>query len=335
MQNLTQKSVDNHPIKAPSTRIKAGGGKTDIRQEITDEIIEMLESGDVDFNLGFDFTDGLPVNASTGVNYTGVNIFKLSMEKKKMGYLRNKWLTFKQAQEMGGFVRKGECGVRAVKYGRYEDKKQGSGQKLLGNNFGSSTDLLVIGDDDAKSNSRTFINSFVLFNVAQIDGIEWNFAENKVIEVDVIDSLIRSLNIRLECNEKAPFFSVAHDYISMPPRAFFETTEFYYASLLHEVAHWTGHKSRLDRNFDKRFETNAYAFEELVAELGAAMLGGLFGIYKPIAKNHAGYIAHWIEILKGDKGAFITAASKAWEATDFIQSELLKIIDTNSVLFLD
>ena len=325
MQNLNQTPCNN-PTTQSTLKLesKQNGKKADIRQEITDEIIELLESGDVDFNLGFDFTDGLPMNAATGLNYSGVNIFKLSMEKRKRGFLRNKWLTFKQAQDLGGYVRKGETGIRAVKYGRYDAKVKNSLEYRS-----NGTELMVIGEAKNDTNNRVFINSFVLFNVAQIDGIEWNFAEHKILNIDVIDSLIRSLDIRLECNEQAPFFADEGDFISMPPRGFFESTEFYYAALLHEVTHWTGHKSRLCRDFKSRFDMNAYAFEELVAELGAAMLGGLFGIYKPIAKNHAGYIAHWIQILKGDKGAFITAASKAWEATDFIKCELDKIVDSN------
>lgn len=332
MKNQNQNPTNNQSNKHPQALIKAGGGKSnkiDIREEITNDIIELLESGDVDFNLGFDFRDGLPMNAATGQFYSGVNIFKLSMEKRKSGYLRNKWLTFKQAQELGGHVRKGETGVRAIKYGSYDVKVRNTTKNALEYSTGSN-ELAVVGESNSGSDKRVFVNSFVLFNIQQIDGIEWDFAEHEILNIDVIDSLIRSLNIRIESRQEAPFFSPDYDFISMPHKGSFESTEFYYAALLHEVTHWTGHKSRLNRDFEKRFETDAYAFEELVAELGAAMLGGMFGIYKPISKNHAGYIAHWIKILKGDKGAFITAASKAWEATNFIKSELDKIVDSNN-----
>jgi antirestriction protein ArdC len=114
------------------------------------------------------------------------------------------------------------------------------------------------------------------------------------------------------------FYSPARDFISMPPMAAFNSANGYHATLLHESVHATGHKSRLDRDFSKRFGSESYAFEELVAELGSAMLCAHLGIDGQMQENHVAYIANWLTVLKNDKKAILTASAKAQQALDFL-----------------
>ncbi len=320
MQNLTQKPVDNHSIKAPSARIKAGGGKTkkfDVRDYVTNKIIELIETDGLNFSRRFSVARGLPVNASTGQGYTGVNVFLLSLECFSNGYAQNKWMTFNQAKSMGGNVKKGETGVKAIYYNTYEKK----GELVEMDKVATGEKSVEMSD----SQILPIINSFTLFNVAQIEGIEFDFGitENNIKPLHEIDSFVSALGARVVTEEVNPCYHPDLDYISMLPCGRFESSEAYYSVLLHELTHWTGHKDRLNRDnsFNKRFGSNAYAFEELVAELGASMLGSMYGIFEPMRDSHAHYIKNWLDVMKGDKGAIITAASKAWEAVTFLMNK--------------
>lgn len=321
MQKHNQNPINNPKNhKAPSARIKADTEKSkkfDVREYVTNEIIQLIESDGLNFSQRFSVARGLPLNISTGQGYSGINVFLLSLACYNFNYAHNKWLTFKQAQAMGGNVKKGEHGIRAIYYNTYQ--KDGETVEMTEIATGDKVQM------HKESEKIPFINSFVLFNVAQIEGIEFDFglSDNVIKPLTEIDLMVAGSGARVVTEEVNPCYHPDLDYISMLPSGRFESPEAYYSVLLHELTHWTGHESRLSRDkaFNKRFGVEAYAFEELVAELGASMLGSMFGIFEPMRENHAHYIQSWLKVMKGDKGAIITAASKAWEAVSLLMNK--------------
>jgi len=279
----------------------------DINQIITDKIINLLERGTVKTGARWagSNTTGLPVNAKTGERYHGINVLVLWAEMADKSYASSRWLTYKQAADMGANVRKGEKSVMCVYY------------KTIGKR------------DEAKAadEQETYFMAkpFWLFNVAQIDSLR--------ADLTAIDSATaaKSFNPHQEAeqlllNSKASihygfdsaYYSPSADKICLPARERFTTESNFYATALHELTHWTGSESRLNRSFGKRFGDDAYAFEELVAELGAAFTVGQLGMIDATIEAHADYIQSWIKVLKNDKKAIFTAASQAAKASDFI-----------------
>lgn len=294
--------------------------RNDIQQEVTDRIIAALEKGGMGAwqkpwaTLG-QADQALPYNFSTGKAYRGVNTWSLLFEALDKGYSSNGWLTFKQAQALGGNVRKGERGTMAVKYLIRE-----VGQNAAENDEDAS--------DDSNVRRIPSLRSFTLFNLDQIDGIERPVAVERPVMSDMekitaIERLVglqaaSGLTYRRVGNRAC--YSPASDSIAMPAGEF-ETGEHYAATLAHELVHATGHKRRLDRfatNNAKFPDKNAsYAFEELVAELGAAMICAEHSIVGDHLQ-HESYIDSWLSELKRDKTLIFKAAKLAAEAHDFL-----------------
>jgi antirestriction protein ArdC len=221
----------------------------------------------------------------------------------KNGYSNDRWLTYKQAAEMGGQVRKGEKSVECVFFGTVEreSKKKEEGKE--------TTETVRV------------IRPFWLFNLDQIDGVEAPQADAKLDEFQQIDAaetvLKRSGAIIREEGDKA-FYRPSTDQIHMPERTRFSSEIEFYSVALHELTHWTGAEHRLARDFSGRFGTEAYAFEELIAELGSAFLNADLGFFAATIPNHAGYIEAWLRVLKNDKRAIFTAANQASKAHRYI-----------------
>ncbi len=283
----------------------------DIRQTITDKIIAMLEKGGNEARRRWTKAahNGFPRNGATGKSYQGVNVLILWDEAIERGYASNVWLTYKQAESMGAQVRKGE---KAVMCAYFEMVARKGGE--------ASQDE---GDGGEKPGFYPMCKPFWLFNVAQIDGLPEALTqtEEKAPEFNPIEEaekVLAASGAQINHGYDGAFYAPSKDQICMPARERFTTPENYYATALHELTHWTGHASRLNRQFGKRFGDDAYAFEELVAELGAAFVVGHIGFVDATIENHAAYVENWLKVLKNDKTAIFTASKQASMAYEFI-----------------
>ncbi len=267
----------------------------DIYQEITDQIIAALEQGAAPWVKPWS-TAGMPRNAVSGREYSGINTILLAMSP----YGSPLWVTYKQAEAVGGHVRKGEHGTTVV--------------------FFKSLKLSDVNNTESKEKSIPLLRSFTVFNVQQIDELPEkfilsskpqidNFADNEHAEMYLGKAVI-------EHGKDRACFIPSADVIHMPNKIDFKSVSDYYATGLHELTHWTGHRSRLARDFNGRFGDAAYAFEELVAELGAAFLCAHCSIDGQL--QHASYIQSWLKVLKTDKRAIFTAAASARRASEFV-----------------
>lgn len=284
--------------------------KKDIAADVTARIVAQLESGvapwvkpwKIGSTGGSGIPSGLdfPTNALTGKRYRGANILLLWVTTVDRGYSDARWVTFKQAKTLGGCVRKGEKGT-AVVFWRFLEREETN----------PTTGKL-------ETRKVPMLRVYTVFNVQQCDGLS---VEAPVVSApdagapSAVDALVERHNIALRHGGGSACYTPTLDVISMPKPEQFTDRANYDATLLHECVHWTGHASRLDRQLGKRFGDEAYAVEELVAELGAAFACAQFGIAGQL--QHAEYLGHWIKVLKSDKNAIFTAASQAEKALDF------------------
>lgn len=282
--------------------------KRDIYQEITDRIIEHLESGQLPpwtqpiKNAG---GDPFPKNLATGKPYRGINIWWLSLIGASAGFESRHWLTFKQAKAMGGMVRKGEHGSPVTFWKTYEKEDKETGKKSV----------------------LPVLKHYTVFNLDQIDGVD----ATDVVQVDPADfELIAEAEKILKGWAGCPvvehrgvgasYFPKSDKIIIAAPERF-EPREGYYACLFHEAIHATGHKSRLDRLGEETpspFGSREYSKEELVAEMGSAFLCAVAGISPMTIEQSAAYIKGWIVKLRSDKRLVVQAAGKAQKAADLV-----------------
>jgi antirestriction protein ArdC len=285
---------------------KASDERRDIHAEITAKIIADLEAGTVPWlkpwETGARFS-GMPRNAVSKRRYSGINVVLLWMTAQDRGYVSSEWLTFKQAKELGGSVKAGEKGTTVVFY------KQLS--------FAEKTE-----SGDVENRSVMMAKAYTVFNVEQCDGLKLKEAPAPVVCEATPEGLdaaymlaVKRTGATIEHHGAEAYYAPARDIVVMPPVALFKDCAGYQATLAHELVHWTGHKSRLDR-FDGVPNKIDYAFEELVAELGAAYTCAEFNIRGEL--RHAGYIKSWIAHLKQDKRAILRAASRASRAVAFL-----------------
>lgn len=273
--------------------------KRDIYQEITDDIIAQLETGTVPWVRPWNTVRGdatIPTNFATGKSYRGINVPALWSAGTRKGYASNLWLSFNQAKKIGGCVRKGEKGTAIVfwKFSKIKDR-----------------------DDPSITKSIPFVRHSTVFNIEQVDGLpELEEIKQTWNQIDNVDDLIASTGAIITHGGDRACYMPGPDRINMPNKAGFADSSNYYATLLHELTHWTGGKSRLDRLSGARFGDDNYAREELIAEMGAAFLCGTCGIDGQL--QHAEYIASWIDVLKADKKAIVQAASAAQKAADYL-----------------
>jgi len=271
-----------------------------LQKEIADKIIAAMETGNLPWNKPWSgaASGGIPKNARTGRAYSGANIVLLWITQQDHGYISNKWVTYKQAQEMGGTVRKGEKATTVTFVSRFEKSNEAG-----------------------ETSSIPFLKAFSVFNVEQCDGIDLDMpvavAQNTDERDATCDEFIASTGAVVRHGGARAFFSPKEDFIQMPAWENFVGKVGYYETALHELVHWSGHESRCNRQFGQRFGDSAYAAEELVAELGAAFMCAEFG-YDAVTQ-HAAYIQHWIKLLKDDPRAFMTAASKASQSVEFLR----------------
>jgi antirestriction protein ArdC len=272
-------------------------------KEVTDRILSQLAAGVVPWKQpwtgqGFGI---MPRNGVTGRAYSGVNVLLLWARAQDSGYARPHWLTFKQALEAGGNVRKGEKGEKVVFVSAIERDDEATGRKVR----------------------IPFLKEFTVFNVAQCENLpeklEPTFAAQHSDERDAtIDEFLALTGADIRHNEQRAYWASKGDFINLPAFATFKSAGDYYATAFHELTHWTGAKGRLNRAAPKKMADQTYSFEELVAELGAAFLCAEFGISNNEGAD-AAYIAHWSRFLTDHETAIVSAASMASKAAEYLR----------------
>jgi antirestriction protein ArdC len=278
----------------------------DIYADVTARIIAELEAGAAPWVKPWSTTPGMntPCNAVTNRPYSGCNVVLLWMAANA-GYRTPRYLTFKQAIEAGGNVRKGEHGTKVYFVKQLQVRDKGA-------------------DDEAATRIIPMMREYTVFNVDQCEHLPDSINAGKPMRVrnpdtrdEPADDFLRSTGADIREGHGEAYFVRSQDFISMPAFAAFKGADHFYNVVFHELTHWTGHKSRLDRDLKNRFGSRDYAAEELVAELGAAFLSAEFGFDGDV--RNAGYVATWIELLKADKRAFFTACSKASKAAEYLR----------------
>ncbi len=278
--------------------------------EVTGRIIAELEAGRFPWVQPWGEAGatgpGLPRNATTGHRYSGVNILLLWGAVIQHGYPSQGWLTFRQALNAGGCVRKGEHGTPIVYADRFTPKAE--------------TERAARDGDDAQT--VPFLKSFTVFNLAQCEGLEGLAADPAPLpERQIIphtEALIQATKADFRIGGDRAFYVPSRDFIQVPPQPSFREQINYYRTCFHELSHWTGHPSRLARDLSGRMGSEPYAREELVAEMGAAFVCASLGVSPTV--RHADYLGGWLDVLREDNRAIFRAASAASKAADFILS---------------
>jgi len=287
--------------------------KRDIYQEVTDRIVGYLEQGVAPWRnpIRRGGGDGWPKNLESGKRYRGINVFLLSLTAWSCGYTTDYWLTFRQAKEKGGQVRKGEKGSLVTFWKMYATKDKSSGEEI----------------------EVPVLKHYTAFNLEQIDGIEIPDAPKPDPDAVPFEQLAAAEDIVTGYRDRPtivhhdgrrPFYQPASDNVCIPKPAIFDSRESYYGTLFHELSHSTGHSKRLDRGIDDKlapFGSPDYSREELVAELSSAFLCAAAGISPPTIEQSAAYLQSWINVLKGDKKLVIGAAGAAQKSADWILGE--------------
>ena len=281
--------------------------KRDLYAEVSTRIVAELEAGAAPWVKQWSATAGMntPCNAVTNRPYSGCNVLLLWMAQTA-GYRTPRFLTFKQALELGGNVRRGEHGARRwFREATPRSRDKGSDNNLV-------------------TRFVPMMREYTVFNVDQCENLPDSIYTGKHIRVrnpdlrdEVADAFLHSTGADIREGQGEAFYVPSRDFISMPAFAGFKGADHFYNVAFHELTHWAGHKSRLDRDLNNRFGARNYAAEELIAELGAAFLCAEFGFDGDV--RNAGYIASWIELLKADKRAFFTACSNASKAADYLR----------------
>jgi antirestriction protein ArdC len=282
-----------------------------VYEVITNRIIEHLESGVIPWQKPWVGSENAPKNLISGKEYRGINVWMLSVSPYSSPF----WLTYKQATELGGHVRKGEHGTPVVfwKFGTYETQD----------------------GDQTEKHTSVLCRYYTVFNYEQCEGlrvqpVQSDATRNPFSPIETCEQLVSGYLAKppiTHSEEPKAYYLPLADRIHLPNHEQFRSPEDYYATLFHELTHSTGHKSRLDREGVTQlcpFGTTNYSKEELIAEMGAAYLCGFAGIEnKPaLLENSAAYLNSWIRKLKGDSRLIISAAAQAQKAIDYIRGNV-------------
>lgn len=296
----------------PAPAHKSFSDRTSLYQEITDKIVADLEQGRVPWvqpwlseTAGVSAPLGLPRNAATGRAYSGINILILWCAVTERGFTGQSWLTFRQALKIGAHVRKGEKGTTVVYADRFIPYRE-------------RARAAETGDDPA---AIPFLKRFTVFNADQCEDLPADLSPSQAPVAEYLimpqaEALIRATGADLRIGGNRAFYVPSADFIQVPPpSAYFEPVN-WHRTVCHELGHWTGHESRLNRDFSGGFGSSAYAREELVAEMTGAFVCAALSIVPTV--RHADYLASWLEVLREDNRAIIRAASAASKAADYL-----------------
>ena len=268
-----------------------------VYEEVTQSIIEQLEQGAIPWHKPWVADSSADKNVLTQKPYQGVNRLILGMSSMAQGFTVPAWASYKQWESLGGYVKKGEKGTRIVFYSPVSKTNKQTGE----------------------NENYSVLKAYWVFNASQVDGIEivqtepvaGEFTANELAEQRIVKT-----GAMISHGSDAAFYMPSQDRIQLPNKSAFDSEASYYATAFHELTHWTGSESRLDRNLKGKFGNPQYAFEELVAEMGAAFLCQDYGIKGEL--RHAGYIQSWLKALKDDSKAVFKAAAYAQKAATFI-----------------
>ena len=283
--------------------------RADIYTRITAEIVAAIESGAGQWTMPWHH-DGSAISRPTNVEserrYRGVNVIALWIAARAAGYANGVWGTYRQWLGLGAQVRKGERGTTVVLWKQI-----------------ASTNDADEGDDEDTARRRLLARAFTVFNVAQVDGYEPKPVASlpEAERFAQADTFIGALKIPVTFGAYDAHYRIDLDHIFMPTFEVFHDATGYYGTLIHECAHGSGAKHRLDRNFNERFGRDALAIEEATAELTASFVLADLGIAHHPRPDHAAYVASWLRVLKDDPRAIFTAASKAQAAADWMHAQ--------------
>jgi len=281
--------------------------KKDLYQDFTDQVIKQMEDNNMSWFKPFttSILNGHH-NVVSKKCYQGLNCFSIGLSVHKNNFKSNEWATYNQWHKKECNVKKGEKGTPIFywNFKEYEDK-----------------------NNKDKTVKIPFLKHYTIFNADQVNGYETKELETK--ELDdwkahfKTDTFVENTGAKIENNNKA-FYSTSLDFIGMPNKEDFKANkedtkeQLYYSTLLHELTHWTGHKSRCNRDLQNRFGSQAYAMEELIAETGSAFLCSHLGVTKAPTPNHARYLNNWLEVLKKDDKAMIKAFTLSKNASEYL-----------------
>jgi len=280
-------------------------------QEVTDRIIAALEAGTPPWRRPWDPDKAggpaMPRNAATGQRYRGINVLTLGMSALAFSNADPRWATYKQAEDRGWQVRKGERGTTGYFFKRLEVRDDSKPE----------------GDEDAVKRIP-LLRAFSLFHASQIDGIP-DYVPPTIEEApwrapEAAEIILANSGAVVRFGGDRAFYSPATDHIQMPPHAAFATAERFCGTLIHEMCHLTGHPSRLNRDLHNRFGSHDYSREELRAEIGQMMVCSELGIAVSDNEfsNNAAYVASWLEKLRSDRKEIFRAAADAQRIADYL-----------------
>lgn len=293
----------------PATKTET---RADIYETVTSAIVARIEAGDVlpwhqPWKAGHAAGPVSRPLRHNGQPYSGINVLWLWLAAEAHGYACPLWLTYRQAQEIGGNVRKGERSTQVVYASTFEKKETAA-------------------DGTTSKRRIPFLKTYAVFNAEQCDGLPGHFTATVPPPAGHVDPLpavldfARNTGADIREGGARACYVPADDFIRMPAAATFESPEAHAGTLAHELAHWTGHGSRLARDLSGRFGQEAYAAEELIAELAAAFLAADIGFEAQPRDDHAAYLGSWLKVMKADKRAIFTAASAASRAAAYLHS---------------
>lgn len=267
------------------------------RAEITNKIIEALEKGVTPWECPFQVC-ALPMNYKTKRQYQGANVLYLWLTAYLKGYTSNYWLGFAQAKSLNGHIKKGEKATSVAVCMMKKDE-----------------------ESDGEDVITPFFKTEKVFNLDQIEGLKVETENVNVASLEEAEAVLDAVKPTLRQQGERAYFSISDDLINMPLKSKFRDTEGYYSTLFHELIHWTGHKSRLNRFDETELKTKQEkrAFEELVAEIGASFFCAEFGIRLDV-NNTSSYVASWLKELKNDQSYIFKACKSANSAIDYLKS---------------
>ena len=283
--------------------MQSNQAKADVYEQITNTIVSAIEEGVGKYEMPW-HTLSAPLNAANRKPYKGVNVLMLWATAQKHTYTSNEWATYRQWQEAGAQVRKGERSTTIVFwkfYDRVEEQQEDS--------------------DAPEERPRCFARCYHVFNASQVDGYVPEIQEQlpESVRIQNADRFFASLPAVIKHGGDRAFYSPTGDFIQIPAFAQFKSPKGYVCTLAHECAHWSGAPSRLNRDISGRFGDERYSMEELIAELTSCYICAELQIQSEPRVDHAPYLSSWLKVLKSDKKAIFAAASKAQEAASYLQ----------------
>jgi antirestriction protein ArdC len=289
-----------YPVESEITTLRPHASVYEI---VTSRILAELERGEIPWRKPWRTLP--PANLISKKPYRGINVFLLALA----GYGSQYWLTFNQAKQLGGNVRKGEHGTKIIfwKFDKFETETA---------------------EGETESRQSAFLRYYTVFNLEQTEGLKALLALPPAFPIESAEEIVKGMpnSPAFEQDAQAAYIP-SRDTVTMPSRTAFESPAEFYSTLFHELTHATGHGKRLAREgFDspQKFGSESYSREELIAEMGSAMLCGIAGIEQATIRNSAAYLQSWIKRLKADSRLVVSAASAAQKAADYIRGESAK-----------